>query len=243
MGDFILDFIKKSMSPFKLTPTVILLWTPFALTIIEYFFIPSKVWKLFSWAKYPLPGSQNALNVYLWWASGTILLTVVFPIFFLKFFLKTPLSQVGFSTKNLNLKNGAIYFYLYLLILPVIFIVSLRPDFQNTYPFFRCENSEICSRFFVFQAAYFLQFLAVEFFFRGFMVLGLKPTLGPYSILVMLAPYCMIHYHKPFLETLGAIIAGLVLGVLSYQTETIVYGWLLHYAVALTLDLLALKFV
>ncbi|MCU0591683.1 MAG: hypothetical protein MUC57_09435 [Desulfobacterales bacterium] len=59
-------------------------------------------------------------------------------------------------------------------------------------------------------------------------------------LLVMLAPYCMIHYYKPFPEALGAIGAGLVLGVLAWRTETIIYGWFLHYAVALSMDLLAL---
>jgi hypothetical protein len=85
-----------------------------------------------------------------------------------------------------------------------------------------------------------MQFFAIEYFFRGFMTLGLKPRLGSASILVMPAPYCMIHYYKPFPEALGAIGAGLVLGVLAWRTETIIYGWFLHYAVALSMDLLAL---
>ena len=72
------------------------------------------------------------------------------------------------------------------------------------------------------------------------MVLGLKSRLGIASVLVMLTPYCMIHYYKPFPEAMGAIGAGLVLGVLSYRTGTILYGWFLHYAVALSMDLLAL---
>jgi len=50
----------------------------------------------------------------------------------------------------------------------------------------------------------------------------------------------MIHYYKPFPEALGAIGAGLVLGVLAWRTGTIIYGWFLHYAVALSMDLLAL---
>ena len=73
------------------------------------------------------------------------------------------------------------------------------------------------------------------------MVLGLRPALGRASILVMLAPYCMIHFHKPPLEALGAIGAGVVLGCLSWRTRTVVYGWFLHYAVALSMDLLSLS--
>ena len=61
------------------------------------------------------------------------------------------------------------------------------------------------------------------------------------SVLVMLAPYCMIHYYKPMPEALGSIGAGLLLGLLSWRTGTIVYGWFLHYAVALSMDLLSLS--
>ena len=57
----------------------------------------------------------------------------------------------------------------------------------------------------------------------------------------MLAPYCMIHFHKPMLEALGAVGAGVVLGCLSWRTGTVVYGWFLHYAVALSMDLLSLS--
>ena len=67
-----------------------------------------------------------------------------------------------------------------------------------------------------------------------------RSALGRASVLVMLAPYCMIHFHKPMLEAFGAIGAGLVLGHLAWRTGTIVYGWFLHYAVALSMDLLAL---
>jgi hypothetical protein len=80
----------------------------------------------------------------------------------------------------------------------------------------------------------------VELFFRGFLVLGLKRALGLASVLVMLAPYCMIHYYKPMPEALGSIGAGLLLGLLAWRTGTVVYGWFLHYSVALTMDLLAL---
>ena len=72
------------------------------------------------------------------------------------------------------------------------------------------------------------------------MVLGLKPSLGKASVLVMLAPYCMIHYYKPMPEALGWIGAGLILGTLSWRTGTRLYGWFLHYAVALSMDLLSL---
>ena len=51
----------------------------------------------------------------------------------------------------------------------------------------------------------------------------------------------MIHYYKPFPEAMGAIGAGVILGSLAYRSGTILYGWALHYAVALSMDFLGLS--
>tara|TARA_B100000676_G_scaffold135139_1_gene134049 strand:+ start:54 stop:248 length:195 start_codon:yes stop_codon:yes gene_type:complete len=62
---------------------------------------------------------------------------------------------------------------------------------------------------------------------------GVNRTLGPVSaVLVMLFPYLMIHFDKPPLETCGALIAGVVLGVLSLRTGSTSGGAGLHIAVA-----------
>jgi uncharacterized protein len=53
-------------------------------------------------------------------------------------------------------------------------------------------------------------------------------------------PYCMIHFSKPLPEALGAIVAGVVLGTLSLRTGSILGGAMLHVAVAVTMDVLAL---
>lgn len=87
---------------------------------------------------------------------------------------------------------------------------------------------------------YFAQFAALEFFFRGYMVHGLKPRLGWLAVFVMIIPYCMIHFEKPALESLAAIIAGAALGLLSYRYKSIWLGVALHCSVALTMDLMAL---
>lgn len=126
--------------------------------------------------------------------------------------------------------------------LPIVYAVSLTASFLNKYPFYHVfDNSPYLSRsFFVWEAIYFFQFFALEFFFRGFLVHSLKPSLRIYSIFVMTIPYCMIHFGKPPAETLAAIFAGIFLGWLSYKHGTIWLGLLLHCAVALMMDVLAL---
>ena len=184
-----------------------------------------------------MPGSES-LQPFLWWGIAFTLLLILIPM--------AVGIAVGLGPRKLGLRlkgagrDGWSYLVLYFVFAPLILLASRSSEFQATYPFFRPQGDDLGIGFFVFEAVYCVQFLAIEFFFRGFIVLGLKPRLGGLSVLVMLAPYCMIHYYKPFPEAMGAIGAGLLLGTLAYRTGTIVYGWFLHYGVALTMDLLAL---
>ena len=93
---------------------------------------------------------------------------------------------------------------------------------------------------FIWEIVYFVQFFALEFFFRGFMLHGTKQQFGYYSVFVMTIPYCMIHYGKPLPETIAAIVAGIVLGTLSLKSRSIWLGVAIHYSVAITMDLCSL---
>jgi membrane protease YdiL (CAAX protease family) len=50
----------------------------------------------------------------------------------------------------------------------------------------------------------------------------------------------MIHFRKPLFETIGAVIAGSALGVLSLRTRSILGGFLIHVAVAISMDVAAI---
>ncbi len=72
------------------------------------------------------------------------------------------------------------------------------------------------------------------------MIHGTKQVFGFYSVFVMTIPYCMIHFGKPMPETIAAIVAGIVLGVLSLKSRSIWMGVAIHYSVAITMDLCSL---
>jgi uncharacterized protein len=88
---------------------------------------------------------------------------------------------------------------------------------------------------------YALQFIALEFFFRGFLVGGLGRHIGILSVPVSVIPYMMIHFVKPLPEAAGSVFAGFVLGWLAWKTKSIWGGVCVHCAVAATMDLLALS--
>jgi membrane protease YdiL (CAAX protease family) len=133
-----------------------------------------------------------------------------------------------------------IYAALFALVLPAVILASTTAAFRETYPFYRIANRSHTDLV-LWELLYAAQFLSLEFFFRGFLLHGLRRALGANAIFVMLVPYCMIHYGKPLPETLGAIGAGLILGTLAMRTRSIWGGVLIHVGVATTMDVLALR--
>jgi hypothetical protein len=194
-------------------------------------------------ARIEVPGPPE-VRVYVWWGLCCLAFLVLLPMLTAWFGARLSPRATGVRIRGIG-RDGITYLILFLLFVPVVYLVSRDKAFQDTYPFFRPARWAQGDRtlgwdFVLFEIVYCSQFFAVEYFFRGFMVIGLKRYLGWASVLVMLAPYCMIHYYKPMPEAMGAIGAGLVLGTLSWRTETIMWGWALHYGVALTMDMLGL---
>jgi membrane protease YdiL (CAAX protease family) len=134
-----------------------------------------------------------------------------------------------------------IYAVVLAVMLPILFVISQNAHFQRIYPFYKIEPGQpLWPRFWVWELSYGLQFIGLEFFFRGFMVHGTKHRFGFYAILVMTVPYCMIHFRKPMPETFGAIAAGLGLGFMSLKTRSIWMGAAIHMSVALSMDFLSM---
>jgi membrane protease YdiL (CAAX protease family) len=181
----------------------------------------------------------NDLYGYGWWAFNRCFGYVVIPLVAWKIiFRKDSLLDMGLRVKGFT-KHAWIYGLCLAVVLPAVFIVSRSPDFGTYYPFYKLASRSwfdlIC-----WELMYFAQFFALEIFFRGFWLSGLRSTLGSGAIFAMCVPYCMIHYGKPYLEAAGAVVAGIALGSLAMRTKSIYSGFLVHVTVALSMDLLAL---
>lgn len=131
-----------------------------------------------------------------------------------------------------------IYLVFVAVMVPLVYFFSAESHFQKAYPFYRgwSPTEDGWGRLLMWEAAYALQFVALEFFFRGFMVHGLKHRFGVYSVFVMTVPYCMIHFQKPLPECVASIIAGVALGLMSLKTRSVWLGAALHISVAWGMD-------
>lgn len=171
------------------------------------------------------------------WAAVTVVCFGVLPFLFATLVLRMRPSEFGFSARGF-LRHVRVYAALYLVMLPVVLWASKRSDFLKTYPFAALARTDD-TWFYRWEIAYFLQFCALEMFFRGFIVFGLERRFGLNAIFVMTVPYTMLHFSKPMPEAFAAIAAGIVMGYLALKTRSFYGGVLLHYGVALTMDMLA----
>ena len=174
------------------------------------------------------------------WALCSFFFYLIVPILTIKFILKDNISNYGLGLKGFS-SGFKLYLIFLLFMLPLVWVVSYTDSFQHTYPFYKLDYKNASyQHLLIWEVFYFLQFVGLEFFFRGFMVHSLKKQFGFYSIFIMMIPYCMIHFGKPMPETLGAIFAGIILGVLSLKSNSIWLGVLLHFSVAIAMDCFAL---
>ena len=172
-----------------------------------------------------------------WWAGWRVLGFFLLPLVVIK------LSGQRIREQGLELKGLREHAWIYFLCFAVVFVcvvgVSFSEEFASYYPFYRLANRSWAD-FIAWEMLYAAQFFSLEFFFRGWWLKAGKRAMGSHAIFVMVVPYVMIHFGKPMLETVGAIIAGVVLGTLAMKTRSIWSGFLIHVSVAVSMDIAAL---
>ncbi len=186
--------------------------------------------------------SEHAsFNRRMYWGLFRWVVYVVPAVLVARYALRTRLRDLGLKADPELRRHAPLYLGLYLVLLPFVVAASFNGEFQDTYPFYEPPPGiGYWPRFYIWQAVYAGQFLALEFFFRGVLVHGLARRFGAMAVFIALIPYVMIHLTKPLAEALGSIVAGTVLGFLSLRTGSVYLGAALHFAVALTIDILVL---
>jgi membrane protease YdiL (CAAX protease family) len=231
----------------------VLLTTAVTLTLQEYLFASANLPRVVGWIEEFLPPDQYAgcwaviggvpegrLAGLLYWVAGSLITYVGLPVLVIKLVMRRRVRDFGLSVRGI-LGSSWVYLVMFLFMLPLLLHFSGTARFLQTYPFYKPLPGEpLWPAFVTWELSYWAQFVALEFFFRGFLVHGTRQRFGIYSIFVMTVPYCMIHFGKPLPETFAAIAAGVILGFMSLKTRSIWLGAALHIGVAVSMDAMAL---
>jgi len=146
----------------------------------------------------------------------------------------------GFTPRGFDMKP---YLVCLSVIGPLVAWASFQPAFLQTYPtykpWFGVETYlgvHPLVTVLPYELVYGFDFSFVEMFFRGFLVIGLAKWLGRNAILPMVAMYAVLHFGKPFPETIGSIFGGYILGVFALRSKSILGGIMLHLGMAWSME-------
>lgn len=167
------------------------------------------------------------------WVLGSFSCYFVIPMIVVRRVFGLTLADFYLAPRD-YLRHLPLYILLFLPVGLAVLGVAQTAEFQQQYPFY--DDATGWPDRVVWELAYALQFLGLEFFFRGFMVHGMGAELGSMAVMVMMIPYCMIHFGKPLPECLGSILSGMVLGTIAMDSRSIWGGVTIHVAVAWLMD-------
>jgi hypothetical protein len=171
----------------------------------------------------------------LWWAGSTIAIYVLVPVAYAR---STGQSLRGYGLSVGFVRSEAV---IVALIAPValalVWLASSDQRFLDTYPFYKGDGWSLVA----FEAAYGASFVALEFFFRGFLVFAGQPVLGVHAVPVMAFAYCLLHLGKPLPEAASSLVGGLVLGYLALRLRSILAGIVAHLTIAWGMDAFVLS--
>lgn len=140
---------------------------------------------------------------------------------------KSPL-KLGLGLGNYRYWVPASLWFL-IIALPMVYISGSGGSFQQYYA---AGNSFDLSEY-IWRIA--LYMLGWEFFYRGFMTLGLKESLKEGAILVQMVPFTLLHLGKPMTESVACIPSGLIWGYIAYKGESFWPAFFMHMAVNVVL--------
>jgi len=146
----------------------------------------------------------------------------------------------GFKLKGIDIKP---YFLLLVLMVPLIVIASTQADFLHKYPTFKAFmpgntfSPVLLAKLGIYEFLYGFDYVAIELFFRGFVLYALSRFLGKGAIIPMAAMYVFIHFGKPMGETISSFFGGMILGVIAYETNSIIGGIIVHCGIAYMMEI------
>lgn len=184
---------------------------------------------------------------YLQWSSYGYqflmanILFVLVPIVIIKFVFKENLVDYGLGLGDwrFGLKAFAIAFPI---TFPFLYLGAMDKEIQATYPLAKIAGQDV-NTFLLWTLTYFTFYVAWEFMFRGFMQFGLRERFGAFgAIMFQVMASTLLHYDKPFSETFGAIIAGVIWGAVALRSRSIWYVLLFHWLFGLCNDVFSVWF-
>lgn len=150
---------------------------------------------------------------------------------------KSP-ADFGFSPVE-SVRGYRLVGILYAAALPLFIIAAQMPVFRQYYPIQK-QAAYDWGFFGYYELTYGMYLFCWEFFFRGFMLFGISRSIGWFAVIPQAVAFGIMHIGKPGPEIFASFAAGLILGIIALRSKSFVPCFVLHWASALTFDLLVI---
>ena len=174
---------------------------------------------------------------FIFWFLFDFVLFFLIPIYIIKLILKEDLKSFGLAAGDV--KIGLFYLIISLIILiPIIYLTTHSENFKSYFPLMQNAKDDLYI-FLLYEIFLIIFIFSWEFIFRGFLLFGLEKKFGFYAVFIQMIPFALLHTGKPFVETFASIFGGLFLGYLALRARSILYGFLIHTIILVTLDIIS----
>jgi membrane protease YdiL (CAAX protease family) len=189
----------------------------------------------FAHRRFPLMNDSEAV---LYMFLSAFFLMGVLPAVFVLWIFRDRLSDYGLTLGDW--RTGLFVTAFLLVLIGVVFVYpsSQIPEIRAFFPLDKGAGDSVFAflKLQVFRGLFF--YSAWEFFFRGFMLFGLRKYTGDWmAICIQVIPSCMWHIGMAAPEVFSSILAGLLFGILAIRTRSILWCFLLHYFIGVVLDI------
>jgi len=214
-------------------PTVILLVSPPLLLAWKYF-CTADVYSDYFEVRGTQAVAPQVIGAIGFFVSCFLLLGAV-PVFIIKRVLGERLRDYGVGLGN---RKRTLRSFLYFAPVFVLagYIGSKDASLLDKFPI-NPEAGQSALMFTLHAATMLLFYVGWEFYFRGFMLFGLRDSLGETNaVLVQMLASALLHIGDPPSEVFGAVLAGLLWGILAFRTRSVLSGMGQHYLLGISLD-------
>ena len=171
----------------------------------------------------------------LWWAACSLAIYILVPVAYARIAGQS-IRSYGLSAQFVR-SEATLIALIAPVALVIVWLASADQRFIDTYPFYGGDGWSLV----IFEIAYGATFIALEFFFRGFLVFAGQPVMGVHAVPVMAFAYCLLHLGKPMPEAVSSLLGGLILGYLALRLRSILAGIVAHLTIAWGMDAFVLS--
>lgn len=211
--------------------------SPIVIIVLSSVLVLIHIWPVIFLVKFGLIKENDPLFSLIAGISSFIFFFLI-PFFVIKYIYKKNISFFGVRWP-INLKDSIELIILSLVyFIPLMYFFSKESIFQDFYSINRGSIYFISTTL-----GAVIYYFSEEFLFRGFLFFGLWNKFKFHTFWIINLLFCFFHIGKPFQEIIFSFFMGLILTFLSYKTKSIIPATLVHFILAMVLNILVTYFV